>query len=164
MCQSTKSRKFFKHLVQMQLLSKALKLAGCQISLIRGYLSDSAAMPYTYTTNATGFKWAEAIFPYQLCAAIFNQRHKRYLILHSSDIFEGYTISVDLSRLLAKVEDKDGPGPVRVSGGRLGKLDAAGEAGMFHKVNKSKLEQLKKTLKDKPLEKTGTADPAKSEE
>lgn len=42
-------------------------------------------------------------------------------------------------------------GPVKSSGGGVGKLDAAHESGFFHKVNKSRLDQIKQMLKDKSM-------------
>lgn len=42
-------------------------------------------------------------------------------------------------------------GPVTSSGGGLGKLDAANESGFFHKVNKSRLDQIKQMLKEKAM-------------
>lgn len=151
----------------MQLLSKAVKETVWQTPVVRGYLSDTSPLPEMEgPIHTAGCRWTEAILPYQLCSAISTQRHKRYLIHASSNVLDSYTITIEFSKLMSKIDTSKG-GPVKEAGGRLGKLDAATESGMFHKVNKSKLEQLKKTLKDKPIEKKSepTADPAgKSED
>lgn len=142
----------------MQLLSKVLKEAGWQIPN-RGFLSDASTMPDMTTVHSMGHKGSETIFPYQICSALSNQRHKRHLIHASSNVLERYTFAVEFSRFMSTIDTSKG-GPVKEAGGRLGKLDSANEAGMFHKVNKSKLEQFKKTFKDKPVQKKATPDPA----
>jgi hypothetical protein len=54
---------------------------------------------------------------------------------------------------------------VSETGGRIGRLDAGTESGMFHKIDKAKLEKIKKTLrKGEKIDKGSTADPASSEE
>lgn len=44
-------------------------------------------------------------------------------------------------------------GSIKVSGGRVGRLDAAHEDGFFHKLNISKLEQMKEMIRKKNAEK-----------
>lgn len=55
------------------------------------------------------------------------------------------------------VTTKDEGGPVKQSGGGLGKLDAKGEAGFFHKVSLSRLEQIKKMLKENKMKQKSEA-------
>lgn len=46
-------------------------------------------------------------------------------------------------------EESDQGGPVRRSGGRLGKIDAANEDGFFFKTDKSRLERIRRELRAK---------------